>query len=431
MAGEDIKSLFDREEFKPLGEKFEARKQRFSRYWSYYKADVYNSAQSGKLRLQSAVGQYTAQRISASVRPLFTPLARAVNIDVALIPGDWKLADDGYQDAVDNVFFDSQWDVEGDLFVKFVVAMGEAALYVVDDRNNERVMLQALRPDSYLVIPTSRYDPTPRMAILIAAGMDGEGATTEEATVIEASRVRTFINGQAQAIGDRPDEYANALGFVPIVECKNDPGDGMGEPTFDDAIASLDQVNLQATHLANIIQKHAEPQWAAFGAEAGDLEKSGDAVWFFPEGSNVKAILAAVDFPGVLQFVQEIKGEVKESLPELALARLVGVERVAAATIELQMAEAVFKIRRLRKPIDLCLMSALRLSGRVAANMGLSELPSLDNRALALDKKRPVISVDALTRLQLEQATMGRDLQQLALERERILLEGNEGVGDA
>lgn len=430
MAGESIKSIFDREEFKPLGAKFQARQQRFSNYWAYYKADVYNGSQNGKTALQSAPGKYTAERISASVRPLFTPLARAVNIDVALIPGDWALADETYQAAVDTVFFDSRWDVEGELYVKYLVAMGEAALYVVDDRANGRVMLQALRPDSYLVVPTSRYNPTPSMAILIAAGTDDVGAATEEATVLTADLIQTFVNGQLQPIGDRPAEYANALGFVPVVECKNDPGDGMGEPTFDDAIASLDQVNLQATHLANIIQKHAEPQWAAFGADAGDLEKSGDAVWFFPEGSDVKAILAAVDFPGVLQFVQEIKGEVKESLPELALAQLVGVERVAAATIELQMAEAVFKIRHLRKPVDLCLADALRLAGRAAANMGISDLAVLDNRMLAFDKKRPVITLDALTRLQLDQAGMSRELQALALERERALMNGQEGTDE-
>lgn len=428
---EEIKSIFDLDEFKAYQQAFNARRKRFATYWSYYKAEVYSRKRAGT-DFHTVVGQYVGQRIADSVRPLFTPLARAVNLDVALIPGGWKLAADSqkHEQAAKELFRQSSWTVEGDLFVKFVVAMGEAALYVVDDRITPQVYLQALRPDNYLVVPTGRYNATPKMALLISTGRDAEGKATEEATVIEADGVRTFVNGKPMGIDGRPPVYANGLGFVPIVECKNDPGDGMGEPTFDDAIASLDQVNLQATHLANIIQKHVEPQWAAFGAEAGDLEKSGDLVWFFPEGSDVKAVLAAVDFQGVLAFIQEVKAEVKDSLPELALSKLVGVERVAAATIELQMAEAVFKIRRLRKPVDLAVANALRLAGKVGANMGgeiATVLAGLDDPMLALDEERPVITLDALTKLQIEQAQQTAGMSALAMEREKMLMAASAG----
>lgn len=427
------KSVFDLDEYKAYRRLFDARRGRFSRYWRYYKASVYdNGALHG-----SPMGQFVLSRIADATRPLFTPLARAVNLDVALIPGGWVLAPESaqHQAAVDTLFRSSSWPTEGDLFVKYVAAMGEAALYVPDDREGKRVMLQALRPDSYLIVPAGRYDDTPALAILIATGYDAEGKTQEEATVISPTTVKTFINGQPAGVDGRSPSYANALGFVPIVACKNDPGDGAGEPTFDDAIASLNQVNIQATHLANIIQKHVEPQWAAFGAEAGDLQKSGDLVWFFPEGSDVKAILAAVDFDGVLAFIQEIKTEVKESLPELSLSKLVGVERVAAATIELQMAEAVYKIRRMRKPVDLAVANALRLAGRVASDIGNRELAGLDDELLAFDSERPVIGIDALTRLQIETASQNASMSRLALEREQLLLQGQaqmSGVnGDA
>lgn len=421
MTEESKKSIFDLEEFKPLKIPFEARKARAKRFWKYYKAEVYDTKRGD---MQSPMGNYVGSRIANSVRPLFTPLARAVNLDVALIPGSWQLAGDSaqHQEAIRALFRASRWDVEGDLFVKYVMAMGEAGIYVVDDRNNGRVILQSLRPDAFITLAISRFDPTPALAILIE--MNGE---EEQAIVVDPQRIRTYLNGQPRGLDGNKPEYANTLGFVPLVECKNDPGDGTGEPTFDDAIASLDQVNIQATHLANIIQKHVEPQWAAFGAEAGDLEKSGDTVWFFPEGSDVKAVLAAVDFAGVLSFIQEIKGEVKESLPELSLAELVGVERVAAATIELQMAEAVFKIRRLRKPIDLCLAEAVRLAGRAAVSMKVSELAGLDDPLLEFDKERPVITLDALTRLQVQQTEIGIEAQRVALEQSRLLGNARNG----
>ena len=420
MADESlVKSIFDLEEFKGYANEFQARKNRFARYWRYYKAEITHAGE-----WQTMMGQYIGTFIKNQVMPIFTPLSRAVELDVALIPGDWQLKPDsqGYQEAIDQVFEWGKWDCEGDIFVRFVTALGEGGLRVVDDRLNKRTFPQAVRPDTYLAIATSNWDDRPKM--LISLSRDGED---EIAEVIEPTRVRTFVNGQAMGINGNEASYANPLGMVPFVVCKLDAGDGMGEPTFDNTLPSLDQVNRQATYMSTIISRHAEPQWAAIGAEAGDLHKDGEAVWFFPEGSDVKAILAQVDFEGLLKFIQEIKAEMKDSLPELALSKLVGVERVAAATIELQMAEAVFKIRRLRKPCDRALRDALGIAGGAAKQMGLTDLAVLADGKWKFDKNRPVISLDALTRLQIENAQRTNQMSQLTLEREQLLLAASKG----
>jgi hypothetical protein len=419
---EEVKSLFDLEEFKPYGAAFQARKSRFARFWRHYKAEL-----TAPGEWATDMGSYIGATIANAVKPIFTPLARAVELDVALIPGDWKLSPESakQQMGLDRIFEWSKWDCEGDIFVRYVTALGEAGLRVVDDRVNKRLIIQPVRPDMYLAIPMSAWDNTPKMLITLAKmGED------EIAEVIEPNRIRTFWRGQPyaqDALNGREAEYANELGFVPFVVCKLDSGDGAGEPTFDNTLPALDQANRQATYMATIIQRHAEPQWAVIGAEAGDLEKSGEAVWFFPEGSDVKAVLAAVDFAGLLAFIQEIKKEMKDSLPELALSELVGVERVAAATIELQMAEAVFKIRRLRKPHDRALMEAVVLAGKAAISMGLADLAGLADGTLRFDKNRPVITVDALTRLQIESVAQSQEMSRLAMERERMLLAASNG----
>ena len=416
---EQIKSVFDLDAYKHLKQTFIRRQRRAQRYWQYYKAEIYRGGRE-KSGL-SELSVYVNQRMQDALLPLFTPLARAVRIDVSLIPGGWQLAPDSqqYQDAVDSLFRASAWSVFGDIFVRFVAAMGEAGIYLA--ANKDAITLHPLRPDRYIVEPVDRFSRKPGLLIMVETGLDEEGKEIELATVIDMKSVTDYRQGVRQA------SYEHGLGMVPIAICKNDPGDGEGEPTFDDAIASLDQANQQASYLASIIKKHAEPQWAAIGAEAGDLEKSGDTVWFFPEGSDVKAVLAAVDFQGVLAFIQDVKTEVKESLPELALTKLVGVERVAAATIELQMAETVFKIRQMRKPIDFCLAEALQMVGQAAQALELVELAGLADPLLTLDPERPVITLDALTRLQVESAEMGAEQQALALQRERQLLTARNG----
>ena len=418
-----VTSIFELEEFKHLAQPFRKRQKRFQRFWQYYKAEVYRGASKDGL---SEWGALINQRMQDALLPLFTPLARAVRIDVALIPGGWELAPESEQhtEAVKQLFMASAWSVFGDIFVRYFAAMGEAGIYLA--AADEEISLHPIRPDRYIIEMASRISRRPGRIVMIDMTKDGEGEDVELATVINEELVREFRNGE-ELLFDGNKGYEHGLGFVPVVVCKNDPGDGEGEPTFDDAIASLDQANQQASYLASIIQKHAEPQWAALGAEAGDLEKSGDTVWFFPEGSDVKAVLAAVDFQGVLDFIKDVKTEVKDSLPELALTKLVGVERVAAATIELQMAETVFKIRQMRKPIDFCLAEAIQLSGKAAAKFKNSDLSTLDDDALELNPDRPVISLDAMTKLQIEAAEMSKEQQALALQRDQRLLVAQSG----
>lgn len=417
---DETKSIFDLEEFKHLRSEFYARQNRFAKNWQYYKAEF-----TSAFTFATDTGRYVGSQLTNSVKPLFTPLARAVELDVALVPGDWPL-NPNYQNArpfVEQIFEASKWDIEGDVFVRYVTAMGEGGLRVVDDRINNRVIVQPVRPEQYLVVPKSRWDSSPAVAIFV--WKEGE---SEMAEVITGTTIRTFKNGMPFAMSlDRPAVYTNQLGFVPLVVCQLDAGDGTGEPTFENALVALDQVNRQATYMAQIISRHAEPQWAVIGAEEGDLEKSGEAVWFFPEGSDLKAVLAAVDFEGLLAFIKEIKEEMKESLPELALSKLVGVERVAAATIELQMAEAVFKIKRLRKPIDLAVCEALKLAAAAGAEMGIAGASEVKTGGVKFDKNRPVITVDALTRIQIEQATRSSEMSKIALEKEQMLIAATQG----
>lgn len=411
-------SVFELEQFKPYEEAYQARVAQLSRFWKYYKSD-YN------LKLDkpfdSEQGQYTGTMIRNAIKPIFTPLGRAVNLDVALIPGMWKLDENGqaYKEQVDALFEASDWPVEGDLFVKFFAAMGEAGLRIVDDRVNNRVYMAPVRPETYIKAGPNKK---PHWALFIEMRKNSEGEDVEYATFFSAEEVQHYVDGVLAAHSeDRPAQYPNALGRVPLVVAFNDSGDGSPEPTFDDTLTALNQVNQQASHMAAIIIKHVEPQWAAVGAEATDLEKSGDNVWFFPEGSDIKAILAAVDFDGLLKFVQEIKEEMKESLPELALRELVGTQRVAAATIELQLAEAVFKIKRLRKPVDSAVSEAVTVCLMAMGEMNGSQTDGTAEMKIKLDANRPVITVDALTRLQIESQQASTEMAKLALEREQSL----------
>lgn len=412
-------SLFDLDEFKPHAEAWSSRRRQLDYRAAYYDGTIYRNIRErfqALGMLQAALGP----RLYRGTKALFLMLARAVDVDAGIIPGGWSFAKDApraWATSAATVLAWSDWARDGVLYVHYGATYGVTGLKVSDLRQAGRIVVKPLDPRCFMTVRSGTYDRTPRLG-LIVEHRNG----VEYAEVIEPDRIRTFLGGQPAGIDGRPPEYLNALGFVPIVETQHlTTGAELGECTFSKAIPLLDEVNEIASYLADVIKRHAEAQWVVIGAEPSDLVRSGDNVWFVPQGGDVKAMVAGIDIPGVLQFIEAIRGEVRDALPELSFALLREKQQIAAATLELQLMELVLKIKRTRPNYDHGLCDALRMAGRAARDMGLGDLAVLDDEALALDAERPVLPVDRLTAIQIEQA-------EIALEQQRAIVSGGESA---
>lgn len=407
-----ISSIFERAEFKPYYGRWRTRTVELTRRKSYYDGSVY--------RKQGALG-WLAPRVFQKIKPLYLPLSRAVDVDAGIIPGGWALAEgapDKWRTAMDTVFEWSEWSTDGVLFVHYGAQYGVSGLKVADLREQKRVVIKPVDPSRFMLVASGQYDSTPAMSLWVEKRADVTGETFEYAEVIEPGRVRTFRDGRPTGFDGREEEYVNELKFVPFVEARHiETGEALGECTFQRAIPLLDEVNKLASKLAEIVSRHAEPQWAVIGAEAGDLVKSGDNVWFIPQGGDVRPLVADIDITGVLAFIQEIRDQVHGALPELAFDDLRKKDQVATATLELQLMELVLKVKRTRPNYDQGLVNALRLAGRAAGTMGLGEVAALDDEALTLDAERAVLPLDPETAMRLE-------MQQLELEMQRAMMQG-------
>ena len=417
-----MSSIFDLDEFKPFAARYQHRVTELVRRRGYYDGTVYKKL---KTFLGSILGP-EAPKLYQGIKPLYLPLARAVDVDAGIIPGGWSFGEDAPDDwaaARDTVFAWSAWQTDGVLYVHYGAQYGISGLKVVDDRKASQVLVKPVDPTRFLLVGNGRYDPTPRLAIWVEETEDARGEVFEYAEVIDAGAIRTFRDGEPAGFEGREAEYPNELGFVPFVEVRHiETGEALGESTFQKAIPLLDEVNELASYLADIIKKHAEPQWAILGAEATDLVHSGDNVWFIPGGGDAKALVARVDIAGVLEFVREVRDNVHGALPELAFDELRKKDQIATATLELQMMELVLKIKRTRPNYDDGLVRALRRVGQAAAGMGLSDIAVLDDEALALDDERTILPLDPKTAMELE-------MMQLALEQQRAMGMAGEGVG--
>lgn len=402
-----IKSIWELAEFKPLAEQWQARQALLFKREGYYDGSVYAKA-------SGALG-WLGPRINQAVKPLYLPLARAVDVDAGIVPGEWAFAEDApdaWQDARDVLFAWSGWKKRGVLYVHYGAVYGVSGLKVSDLRAEKRVMVRPVNPLCYMLVPNADGSDGVSVGLTVEQRTDEQGPY-EYAEVVTPESIRTFRNGEPFGFAPLEAEYKNELGFVPMVEVPHmEVGAALGESTYEKTMPLLDEVNKLATYLAEIVAKHSEPQWAVSGAEGTDLVKSGDNVWFLPSGATATPLVAGVDIGGVLEFVREIREQVFGSLPELAFDELKKANQIATATLELQLMELVLKIKRVRPNYDDGLVRALRMAGQAAASMGVSEVSALDDEALTLDETRPVLPMDKETELKLEKMQMELEQQQ-------------------
>lgn len=417
---ETIKSIFDTDEFMKYKARWVERRRILSLRKSYYDGSIYRASVFSKEN-QTILGT-NAYGLYKHMRPLYLPLARAVDIDAGIIPANWSLVEDipNYDDiknAKDTLFDISRWDTEGVLFVHYGAQYGLTGLKVCNIPDG--LAIETIDPMTFLLVNDA--------VIIAEERTDEDEKKYEYGEVITAETVRTFKNGVPFAFEDESSEkkyeWKNPIGVVPVVEAKHmETGEKYGEATYSKTIPMLSELNGLASYLADIVKKHAEPQWAVFGSEPSDLAKSGDNVWYFPTiNSDAKALVAAVDVSGVLEFVREVRDQVHASLPELSFDELRKKDQVATATVELQLMELVLKVKRCRPNYDQCLADALRIAGIAADKIGVSQFSILNDSAIEFDQNRPILPVDPKLAMELE-------MQALELEQMKRGLDSRESI---
>lgn len=422
-----IKSIFETSEFEPFQARWNARLTELHRRRNYYDGTVYQ-------KMRGQLG-WLWPRLYQGIKPLYLPLARAVDVDAGIVPGGWALPDEtspAAQLALEQLFDWSDWETDGVLYVHYGSQYGVSGLKVSDLRQLRQVQIKPIKPTCFMLIEAGDYDNRPKMGIYLETRVNRSGEEYEYAEVVTAEDVRTFKDGQPTGYGEREAEYRNELAFVPFVEVEHiRTGEPLGENTYQKAIPMLDEVNQLASYLTDIIAKHSEPQWAVAGAEASDLVKSGDNIWFLPQGATANPLLANVDIPGILLFIQEIRDQVHGSLPELAFDELRKKDQIATATLELQLMELVLKIKRCRPNYDHGLADALRMAGLAGASMNVRELTPLIDDGLGFDPERPVLPLDPQTAIQLRMQELSLEqMEAMAGARESGPVNPNEGVDE-
>lgn len=416
-----IKSVFDLPEFKKYKAQWTTRLKELNLRASYYDGSIYTK-NSAIWELGPVIGK--------EIKPLFLPLARAVDIDAGIIGGDWLFPpveeepkSDQWDEARDTLFDWSSWDTKGVLFSHYGAMYGVSGIRVAmdeDDEGQERVILQPARPTCFMLVYSGKYSSKPALGFWIETQKDENGEDFEYAEVITPEKIHTYKAGQPYAYGeDGKNVFTNELGQIPIVEVLHiDDGTDHGECTYQKSILLLNELNRTATQLSQAIRDSVDPQAVIAGAEPTDLTRGGAYMWFIPQDATAQFVTPQVDIPGVLSFIKEIKEGVKESLPELLFDEMRKMGQVATPTLLIFCQELVIKIERVRPNYDRGLVNAMKMAGKLSP-----ELSALDDPELIFNPDRPILPQTPEEKITLR-------MQEIELEQLEAGASSREGVTD-
>lgn len=323
-------------------------------------------------------------KLYAGIRQIFSPLRRAVNVDVALVGGGWTLPADAPAALVSAVEQVRGWSSYRRSYTKAVQhgsVAGEFGLLVVDDWQTRTVQIVPLRPDE--VVLGTLADGTP-FGLVVKCGLVDRQGGYEYAQLLTPFDVRVYRNGIRESQRD------NAQGRVPLLLSAYSAGEsGIGENSFAGTQEVLDRVNDAASQVLDVIQRNAEPLTVISGVQAVQFDADNNALHLPPADAKAYTLAPNLVIAEALEVIREVKGEFKALLPQLIFDDLRSRNDLAYDTVLTLCSELVWHVQRVRTHVDAALEQAERWALEIGMQMGA--LPAVPWEQHALDDSRPVL----------------------------------------
>lgn len=443
-------SIFDDEQYKRFQQPISTRAAESQKFLDWYTGDTYKTKQIALGQL----GEY-----QATVKALFHPIARAVDLHAAFLPGfpsyafthdiksgDGSVAKPGTRPEVEaqirQILQWSRWAEFGPVYNMNYALKGRAVLTLAN-----RELIDPLRPvvfevrdpaNTYLEFPDkwSRF-PSIMLTVYPSFKVPDKEEEKELAFVYTPEEVLTFFDGVPYGYTDpvtKLEIYVanapNSYGFVPAVESRfGDIGNGAVRNAFSNVIPLIATVNRMATYIMGVMGTYFKPQLFVAGAERGDEDiEWGDGIMYAPADSDAKMLLAELDIPGATAFVAQVYKEIKANLPELIFDEIRGINRISTEGLELQFAELISKMTVSRAGQDRALNDMFRVGLWAAQEAGAPEFTGYkapdedgyEDEPIELDALRGYVPLGESAVLSIQKQRLEVEEQQYKLEQMRL-----------
>lgn len=348
------KSIFDQAAFEGYQQTWLGRRQRYELYRAYYYGRAYDNLRTFAL----------TQGLYRGTRTLFSPLRKAVRVDVSKVPAGWALPKEASQQTIDRVKeMRKLADVERvyQQFTRFGAVAGESAM-VLAGSLADGFSVSAHHADD--VVQGKLDDGTPFALIVKRQTVTGlpyngqlysyRGTINEYAMLITPEKVITYKDGEPYSYepGRKP-EQVNVFGFIPLVfGCYSDDEDGSGAPAFAGVLELLDKVNEMASMTLDVIGRNAEPLLVGTGVTDIERDPENDALLTPQKDAKFYTVEPNLAIADTLAFIQDVRDEFKSLLPQLAIDELRNASDLAYDTVMMLLQEVGDHIVSVRTCVD-------------------------------------------------------------------------------
>ncbi len=215
--------------------------------------------------------------------------------------------------------------------------------------------------------------------------------------------VRTYVHDKAKTTPEPElakflvaaiplEEIAPGMNFVPFVHAKfMDTGEERGCPPMHASLGKIDELNRQATRLAQLMFRHNKALWAAVANQNGGNNKiaapsfadengvvpqweDGD-ILEMPGSSDIKSLSPSIDWQAAAELVASMANEIRQDCPELIYYDLQTQSNVAYETLIKWLAAAIDRASEARSNAETALIAAQKMALTIGAAGGLFEIP--------------------------------------------------------
>jgi hypothetical protein len=266
----------------------------------------------------------------------------------------------------------------------------------------------------YARYSSQRDEPRTVDSVLDRLRGRGSGLRTEEGrtflyeAIYTKDEFLTLRDGEPYDYTGRGSRTPNPWGFVPLVLAQHmASGNAFGLNAYHASLSPINEANLEASIVGQLIGQYLAPQWAIFGAKNQQKIRRDGGAWIFDDATDAKALVANLDVEAAYTHIREILDFLKERHPELQVARIREMNATSGVAIRAILTDLITLLQDSQDNYDTAIVRALHMGITMGADMGLdgfTGLPPYEDRVNGFTFNRPeILPVSELERLQAEQ----------------------------
>lgn len=419
------------------------RRLRYQLLWGYFENNAYESVHTWSTTLKAAYALYRY------TRHLYNPAYRLGNFwsvhlmggaldpnagDGSIVPTALPIITDSpkakdLRMAIAQVWDWSNWGHKKDLYTLLGPVLGDVFIQVNDDPSREKVYLEVIHPSW---IEEMELDPFGNVKAYYMTH-EIEHPTDPSKSAIYGERCfraqedavvfQTTLNGNPYRFNDRPEEWVEPYGFVPLVFVPHiDVGSVWGWAEIHANMSKVRECDDLASKLSDHIRKSVDPPWLFNFSKPRDAEtkmaapaattsapqvgrEEVKAMYVPQEAAKGQALIAELSYPGVLQHLTGLVSQIEREYPELRFDNLRLEGAVSGSTLMVARQPAEAKVIQRRTVYDGGLVRAQNMAVAIGGYRGYESFSGFDLESYAAGDlthsiaSRPVFTtseVDAL-----------------------------------